>query len=116
MNAPHHGIHGKLAEWKEQTTFRAFLLGSGVPDAEDVRMALQVLKTHMERLGEDGQGIGFQLNGEHVQRSKLRIETRLKLLAKWDPRRYGDRLALDHGVQDNLAERLKAARERSTAG
>lgn len=25
---------------------------------------------------------------------KLRIETRLKLLAKWDPKRYGDRIAL----------------------
>ena len=34
------------------------------------------------------------LNGEHVQRSKLRVETRLKLLAKWDPKRYGDRIDL----------------------
>lgn len=33
---------------------------------------------------------GFKFNGEHVQRSKLRIETRLKLLAKWDPKRYGE--------------------------
>ena len=47
---------------------------------------------------------------------KLRIDTRLKLLAKWNPKKWGDRMALDHGVQDNLAERLKAARERSTAG
>lgn len=30
---------------------------------------------------------------EFVQRAKLRIETRLKLLAKWDPKRYGDKLA-----------------------
>ncbi|WP_108270326.1 terminase [Stenotrophomonas maltophilia] len=45
---------------------------------------------------------------------KLQIETRLKLLAKWDPKRYGERLAVDHGVQDNLAERLRAARERAT--
>ncbi len=34
---------------------------------------------------------------EWISRSKLRIETRLKLLAKWDPKRYGDRVALDHG-------------------
>lgn len=54
--------------------------------------------------------------GDMLGHRKLRVETRLKLLAKWDPRRYGDRMALDHGVQDNLAERLKAARERSTAG
>lgn len=37
---------------------------------------------------------GYRLNGEHVQRSKLRIETRLKLLAKWNPRKYGDKLEL----------------------
>jgi len=35
---------------------------------------------------------GPRLNGEHVQRSKLRIETRLKLLAKWNPKKYGDRV------------------------
>ena len=46
----------------------------------------------MERNGEKSEG--WQLNGEHVQRSKLRIETRLKLLAKWDPKRYGERLDL----------------------
>ena len=46
---------------------------------------------------------------------KLQIETRLKLLAKFNPKRWGDRVALDHGVQDNLAERLKAARERAAS-
>ena len=44
---------------------------------------------------------------------KLQIETRLKLLAKWNPRKWGERVAVDHGVQDNLAEQLKAARERA---
>lgn len=45
----------------------------------------------MERQGE-----GPQLNGEHVQRSKLRIYTRLQLLAKWFPQRYGDKVAMEH--------------------
>ena len=31
-----------------------------------------------------------------VQWQRLRIDTRLKLLAKWNPRRYGDRVGLDH--------------------
>lgn len=35
-----------------------------------------------------------------IQRSKLRIETRLKLLSKWDPKRYGDKMDLNHGGQD----------------
>jgi hypothetical protein len=29
---------------------------------------------------------------DHISRSKLRVDTRLKLLAKWDPRRYGERI------------------------
>ena len=29
---------------------------------------------------------------EWISRSKLRVETRLKLLAKWDPKRYGDKV------------------------
>jgi hypothetical protein len=37
---------------------------------------------------------GPRLNAEHVQRSKLRIETRLKLLAKWNPKKYGERVAV----------------------
>lgn len=47
-----------------------------------------------------------------VQRSKLRVETRLKLLAKWDPKRYGDRQQVEHsgkiGLEDLVAS---AARE-----
>lgn len=31
-------------------------------------------------------------NSEVIQRSKLRVETRLKLLSKWDPKRYGDKV------------------------
>lgn len=36
---------------------------------------------------EDG---NVRTNNEVIQRSKLRVETRLKLLAKWDPKRYGE--------------------------
>lgn len=31
-------------------------------------------------------------NTEWISRSKLRVETRLKLLAKWDPKRYGEKI------------------------
>jgi hypothetical protein len=33
---------------------------------------------------------------EWISRSKLRVETRLKLLAKWDPKRYGDKIGVEH--------------------
>ena len=59
---------------------------------ETVRIADDARNDWMER--NDPGNPGFALNGEHVQRSKLRIETRLKLLAKWDPNRYGDRTTI----------------------
>lgn len=37
---------------------------------------------------------GDRPNTEWISRSKLRVETRLKLLAKWDPKRYGERMQL----------------------
>lgn len=55
-------------------------------------------------------------NAEHVQRSKLRIETRLKLLAKWDPKRYGERQAIEHSVSEDTAAILAAARRRVGTG
>ena len=43
---------------------------------------------------------GDRANTEWISRSKLRVETRLKLLAKWDPKRYGDKVDINHGGQD----------------
>ena len=43
----------------------------------------------MQRRREDGT-IATVLNGEHVQRSRLRIDTRKFLLAKLQPKKYGD--------------------------
>lgn len=45
---------------------------------------------------------GYRFNGDHVQRSKLRIETRLKLLAKWSPKKYGDKIDMNHGGTLNV--------------
>lgn len=33
-------------------------------------------------------------DGGHIQEKKLRIETRLKLLAKWNPKKWGDKVDL----------------------
>lgn len=45
----------------------------------------------MVKHGKDGQEY-WQLNGEHVQRSRLRIETRKWLMAKMKPKKYGEKL------------------------
>lgn len=56
---------------------------------------------------------GVRPNAEWIQRSKLRVETRLKLLAKWDPKRYGERMDVNHSGSVDLSSRLAAARERA---
>lgn len=48
-------------------------------------------------VGEDEREV---CNAEWISRSKLRVETRLKLLAKWDPKRYGDKV-IHSGDQEN---------------
>ena len=50
-----------------------------------------------------------------VQNRKLRIETREKLLAKWDPGRYGVKVAVEHTVDDKIGDVLEAARLRVLA-
>lgn len=42
-----------------------------------------------------------------VQRAKLRIDTRLKLLAKWNPKRWGERLELDAHVKATTTEVIR---------
>lgn len=44
----------------------------------------------MERNADDGPG--WQANGEHMQRSRLRVDTRKWLLSKVLPKIYGDKL------------------------
>jgi len=46
----------------------------------------------MEKQGPDGQGVGWQLNGDHVQRSRLRIDARKWMAGKLRPKVYGDKV------------------------
>ena len=53
----------------------------------------------MERNGEDD--AGWQANGEHLQRSRLRVDTRKWMLSKTLPKIYGDRVTQEHvGAND----------------
>jgi hypothetical protein len=49
-------------------------------------------------------------NGVAVQRAKLRVDTRKWIASKLLAKKYGDKLAVEHTVDDNLAARLKEAR------
>lgn len=55
---------------------------------------------------------GDRPNTEWISRSKLRIETRLKLLAKWDPKRYGEKVQTElTGPNGGPVEFTKITRE-----
>lgn len=51
-----------------------------------------------EEIEEGPAGVKIK-RGDMLGHRKLQIETRLKLLAKWNPRKYGDKLDINHGGQ-----------------
>lgn len=65
----------------------------------------------MEKNG-DG-SVGYAFNGEHVQRSKLRIDARKWLAGKLRPKVYGDRVQQEHSgdvtvTAQSAADKIKA--------
>ncbi len=73
----------------------------------------------------DGQVVGIKVDGEHVQRSKLRIDTRMRLIGKWLPKVYGDRTTLAGDpdaplgatmTDDQLAARIAALQAKVSGG
>ena len=55
---------------------------------------------------EDGK---LRADTDHIQRSKLRVWTRLELLKKMYPKKYGDKVDLNHGGQSDNPVRLIAS-------
>lgn len=49
----------------------------------------------MELTDSEDNVYGYKANGEHIQRSKLRIDTRKWYLSKILPKKYGDKLELN---------------------
>ena len=54
----------------------------------------------MEKFNREGESIGWQLNGEHVQRSKLRVDTRKWIMERMASKRFGQKQAIDHTSSD----------------
>lgn len=55
---------------------------------------------YMERLGEGGQSVGWQVNGEAIQRSRLRVDARKWYAGKLRPKVYGEKQAVEHSGPD----------------
>jgi hypothetical protein len=49
---------------------------------------------YMEKLDEAGEVAGYRVNGENIQRSRLRADVRKFLMAKMKPKKYGEQTTL----------------------
>jgi len=49
-----------------------------------------------------------RIDNGYVQWRRAQVDTRLKLLAKWSPKRYGDRATIDVGNKDGEALRVES--------
>lgn len=58
----------------------------------------------MEINDKEGENIGWKMNGEHVQRSRLRIDTRKWALSKMMPKKYGDKVIDENEGNDGEIE------------
>jgi hypothetical protein len=47
-----------------------------------------------------GEAIDWQVNGEHIQRSRVRIDTRKWIMSKRAPKKYGDRIQQEIETSD----------------
>lgn len=77
--------------------------------------ALAIIDEEPERIATEH---GLKRDPAAVNWQKARFEARLKLLAKWDPKRYGE--LIKHGNADgsnfDMADAVDAARRRAADG
>ena len=71
--------------------------------------------------GKDDKDCGWKQNGEAIQRSRLRVDTRKWALSKLHPKKYGDRIHTEHSGHindysdlegDDLDRKLKDMRQK----
>lgn len=87
---------------------------------EIIEIADDATNDYMEQHDESDELTGYKLNGENIQRSRLRIDTRKWLMSKLNPKVYGDKLdmttngnAIGVTLSASQAEQLLNARANS---
>ena len=71
-------------QYARATTERAELMFEDMFDIAD-----DGTNDWMEKKNDKGEGVGWSINGEHIQRSRVRIDTRKWALSKMMPKKYG---------------------------
>lgn len=87
-------LHEK-PEFKEQYAI-AKELGAEALFADILSIADDGSNDYMEKISQEGEAQGYQTNGEAIQRSRLRVDTRKWYLSKVLPKVYGEKQQIDH--------------------
>lgn len=101
-----------VSDWKKAHADFAERFGQARDAGFDVIAAdcLRIANTPLEGTIETSKEWGTEVKkADMLEHRKLQIETRLKLLAKWDPRRYGELQKVEHSgsVEVSLAARMR---------
>lgn len=64
----------------------------------------------IEKFGAEGQSTGWEYNGDAVQRSRLRVDSRKWYASKLAPKKYGDKIDIEHSGTVNLHSALTQAK------
>lgn len=60
----------------------------------------------MERTNAEGENVGWQVNGEALQRSRLRVDVRKWALSKLKPKKYGEKLDLGNADEGGFVIKI----------
>lgn len=103
-----------VARWGEGESEQARGISRRVAQAREygfdalANEALQIVDSTPERVATK---FGDQVDSGDVAYKKLRAETRLKLLACWDPKRYGNKVDLTSGDKPLQGNSIHITRE-----
>lgn len=124
----------ELAEWISQgKTLRAFCRQEGKPNSsviyewingneEFARRMARARDFGHDEIAEECFEIADEMpprddfgktDSGYVSWQKNRIWTRTQMLAKWNPKKYGDKVSLEHSVDSGLSDILKARRKKA---
>lgn len=80
---------------------RAREVGADVIADDALRIAdtPQIGVTETDKIDRHGKPYTERQRGDMTDHRKLQIHTRMQLLAKWQPKKYGDRMAVDATMQ-----------------
>lgn len=91
-----------------ELSLRAREVGTHYLANECIEIADDARNDYMEKVDHEGAVIGYVVNGEATARSRLRIDTRLRLIGKWNAKIYGEKQQIEHSGNVSLGSALDA--------